>query len=248
MRTWLQYHKFRGVPDQESATTHQPCDGDRYLGHRFWQVDEYPEADVRDTTGSYSRWTGMLRPDLVRPNVKFLVDGIESERAYEDNPFVLIHARNPLCLTKREQPSWVECQDNDGYPYSEVGNLDGTALQKYYYDEAYSAFEEADYEIRPGPKLEQWFKDASFVNIHKNLGAWNQPQAEVAGFEGFTLAALARHKQWTKEEVISLASQVRADGRKRTISPDGRLLLIYSQRPENSQSEIRDGQSMYYNY
>lgn len=91
----------------------------------------------------------------------------------------------------------------------------------------------------------------------------------MAGFEGFTLAALARHKQWTKEEVISLASQVRADGRKRTISPDGRLvsilvalkqhshktnherhpqLLIYSQRPENSQSEIRDGQSMYYNY
>lgn len=31
------------------------------------------------------------------------------------------------------------------------------------------------------------------------------------------MAALTRHKQWTPEEVIMLASQARADGRKRDI-------------------------------
>ena len=146
---------------------------------------------------------------------------------------------------------WVEFQDYDGYPISEDGSLEGTALKKYY-DEVYSAFEEAGCEIRPGPKLEQWFRDAGFVNIHvekfvipygvwpkdrhlvsfplvseqtmdidlfvqKEIGAWNQAQAEAAGFEGFAMAALTRYKQWTKEEVYLLASQARADGRKRDI-------------------------------
>ena len=59
---------------------------------------------------------------------------------------------------------WVEFQDWDGYPYSEDGSYDGTGLQKYY-NEVYGAFGKAGYEVRPGPKLEGWFKDAGFVNI-----------------------------------------------------------------------------------
>ena len=148
---------------------------------------------------------------------------------------------------------WVEFQDWDGYPYSEDGSLKGTGIQRYY-NEVYGAFEEAGYEVRPGPKLEQWFKDAGFVNIHvekfvipygvwpkdrhlvsvplfsdrskelstdhsiqKKVGAWNQTQGEANGFEGAAMAALTRFKQWTKEEVIVLASQARADGRRRDI-------------------------------
>jgi len=41
-------------------------------------------------------------------------------------------------------------------------------------------------------------------------------QAE-AGYEGAALAALTRFKNWTKEEVIVLASQARADSRNRKI-------------------------------
>ena len=43
-----------------------------------------------------------------------------------------------------------------------------------------------------------------------------QAQAE-AGYEGLALAALTRYKQWTKEEVMLLASQARTDGRNRNI-------------------------------
>ena len=53
----------------------------------------------------------------------------------------------------------------DGYPHSEDGSLNGTALETYY-NEVYGAFEKAGYETRPGPKLEQWLKDAGFVNVH----------------------------------------------------------------------------------
>lgn len=52
--------------------------------------------------------------------------------------------------------------------------------------------------------------------IQKNLGAWMQAQAE-AGLEGGALAALTRFKEWTKEDVLFLASEARADGRKRSI-------------------------------
>lgn len=60
---------------------------------------------------------------------------------------------------------WVEFQDWDGYPTSEDGSVNGTGFQQYY-NELYCASEKAGYETRPGPKLEQWFKDAGFVNVH----------------------------------------------------------------------------------
>lgn len=52
--------------------------------------------------------------------------------------------------------------------------------------------------------------------MQKELGAWFQAQIEAA-FEGGAMAALTRFKQWSKEEVIALASQARADGRKREV-------------------------------
>ena len=208
------------------------------------------------------------------------MDDIESEWAYEEDPFDVIHARH-LAFSIRDYgelikqcyryvngpfPVWfldsltknrsvkpsgcVEFQDWDAYPISEDGSLDGTGLQRYY-DEVYGAFEEAGYEVHPGPKLEQWFRDAGFVNIHvekifipygvwpkdpylvsfplplsrnistdlfgqKKVGAWAQAQAEAA-LEGGALTALTRHKQWTKEEVMLLTSEARADGRRRDI-------------------------------
>lgn len=55
------------------------------------------------------------------------------------------------------------------------------------------------------------------VFIQKKVGAWAQAQAETGGFEGSALAALTRYEQWTQEEVILLASEARADGRKRSV-------------------------------
>jgi hypothetical protein len=42
--------------------------------------------------------------------------------------------------------------------------LEGTRIEKYY-DALLLAFEKAEYNLRPGPLLEQWFKDAGFINI-----------------------------------------------------------------------------------
>ncbi|KAL1995037.1 hypothetical protein VTN49DRAFT_1224 [Thermomyces lanuginosus] len=226
-------------------------------GTGIWAIDFadlHPQAEVIGCDLSPTQ------PTLVPPNVKFLVDDIESEWAYEKNPFDFIHARYLVCsirdfgrLIKQcyrsvKPGGWVEFQDWDGYPYSEDGSLNGTGLQKYY-DEVYGAFEKAGYEVRPGPKLEEWFKDAGFVNIQvkkfqvpygvwpkdrhfKEIGTWLQAGAE-AGFEAGALAALTRYKAWNREEVIALANKARADGRKRSVHMIADFYVVYGQRPEN---------------
>ncbi|KAL1991244.1 hypothetical protein VTN49DRAFT_5748 [Thermomyces lanuginosus] len=226
-------------------------------GTGIWAIDfadEHPQAEVIGCDLSPTQ------PTLVPPNVKFLIDDIEAEWTYEKNPFDFIHARNLVvsirdfgrlikqCYRSVKPGGWVEFQDWDGYAYSEDGSLAGTNLQRYY-DEVYGAFEKAGYETRPGPKLEGWFKDAGFVNIHvrkfqvpygvwpkdphfKKIGTWMLAAIE-AGFEAGALAALTRYKEWMKDEVIALASRARADGRKRSVHMIGDFYVVYGQRPAN---------------
>ncbi|KAL1972072.1 hypothetical protein VTN31DRAFT_7291 [Thermomyces dupontii] len=211
---------------------------DLATGTGIWAIDfadQHPEAEVIGCDLS------PIQPTSVPPNLKFLVDDIESEWAYVD----FIHARFlamsiknfrkllKQCYRSVKPGGWVEFQDWDGYPISEDGSLNGTAFERYY-NEVYGAFEEAGYDVRPGVRLEQWFRDAGFVNIHvekfivpygvwpkdphlKSLGAWMQAQAESNGFEGTAMAVLTRHKQWKPGEVFILSSQARADGRRRDI-------------------------------
>lgn len=60
---------------------------------------------------------------------------------------------------------WVEFQDWDCRIRSEDGTLEGTALQKYY-KEVVDAFERAGYPASPGRYLEEWFREAGFVDIN----------------------------------------------------------------------------------
>ncbi|KAL1995095.1 hypothetical protein VTN49DRAFT_1282 [Thermomyces lanuginosus] len=230
---------------------------DLATGTGIWAIDfadQHPAAEVIGCDLSPTQ------PSLVPPNVKFLVDDIESEWAYEKDPFDFIHARYlagsiknfprliEQCYRSVKPGGWVEFQDWDGYPHSEDGSVNGTAFLQYY-NEVLGAFEEAGYEPRPGPKLGQWFKDAGFVNIHvekfvipygvwpkdkhlKKLGAWNQAQGEAAGFEAGALAVLTRFKNWAPEEVTVLATKAQADGRNREIHALFNFYVVYGQRPE----------------
>ncbi|KAL1991441.1 hypothetical protein VTN49DRAFT_5433 [Thermomyces lanuginosus] len=158
---------------------------DLATGTGLWAIDfadQHPQAEVIGCDLSPTQ------PTLVPPNVKFLVDDIESDWAYERNPFDFIHARFLAasiknygrlireCYRSVKPGGWVEFQDWDCYPFSEDGSLDGTALQKYQ-NEINKAFEKAGYEMRPGPKLKEWFKEAGFQNIVVNkyfipYGVW----------------------------------------------------------------------------
>lgn len=71
---------------------------------------------------------------------------------------------------------WVEFQDWNQYPYSEDGSLKGTTFERYF-NEMVGAFYKNGYEGSPGPHLEQWFREAGFVDIHVHkyrapMGTW----------------------------------------------------------------------------
>ncbi|KAL1973159.1 hypothetical protein VTN31DRAFT_6701 [Thermomyces dupontii] len=63
---------------------------DLATGTGIWAIDfadQHPAAEVIGCDLS------PVQPTLVPPNLKFLVDDIESEWAYETNPFDFVHAR-----------------------------------------------------------------------------------------------------------------------------------------------------------
>ncbi|KAL1991885.1 hypothetical protein VTN49DRAFT_5193 [Thermomyces lanuginosus] len=234
-----------------------PCQG----GHRGplkairFCLNREPGANVLPYEEVIGSDLSPILPTLVPPNVKFPVDEIKSDWADERDHYDFIHARF-LAVSIRDfgkiingivKPSgWVEFQDWDNYPISEDGSINSTGIKRYY-DELYSAFEKAGYETRPGPKLEQWFKDTDFVNIHverRKLALGSRSRRKRVALRA-PLAALTRYKQWTQEEVLFLTSQARVDGRKRDVHPMFNFYVVYGQRLENWQWEIWDEQPDY---
>ncbi|KAL1990904.1 hypothetical protein VTN49DRAFT_5907 [Thermomyces lanuginosus] len=131
--------------------------------------------------------------------------------------------------------NWVEFQDFDGYPTSEDGRFNGTALQRFY-DEVCDGFERAGYEVHPGPKLEQWLKEAGFVNIH--VERFRRSLRRLAKgtpfcYESLAIPALTQFKQGTEEKAIRLSREAFADGQKHNIHMLFNFYVVYGQRPVN---------------
>ncbi|KAL1975409.1 hypothetical protein VTN31DRAFT_3801 [Thermomyces dupontii] len=116
------------------------------------------------------------------------------------------------CYRSINPSSWIEFQDRNG------------CLRR---------IRSGGYEARPGIKLEQWFKDTGFVNIHVERFVII---STASGKKIHTILSVSlpccQAKQWTKEEVI-VASQARADGRKHNIHSMFDFYVVHGQRPEN---------------
>ncbi|KAJ9219643.1 hypothetical protein DTO169C6_8017 [Paecilomyces variotii] len=229
---------------------------DLATGTGIWAIDfadKFPTAEVIGNDLS------PIQPSLVPPNLKFLVDDIEDEWGYENTPFDFIHARY-LCHSIKnfkkliqqaynctKPGGYVEFQDWDCRIRSEDGSLKGTALQRYY-DAVLDAFEKAGYPASPGRYLEQWFREAGFVDIHaqkypipmsvwpknkhyKELGAWLRI-AVTEAFEGGAMAVLTRYETWKPEEVKVLAAGARNDLKNRDIHAIMDFWAVYGRKPE----------------
>ncbi|KAL1980724.1 hypothetical protein VTN96DRAFT_3606 [Rasamsonia emersonii] len=229
---------------------------DLATGTGIWAIDfadKYPSAEVIGNDLSPTQ------PTMVPPNVKFLVDDIEDDWGYEKTPFDFIHARY-LCHSIKDfkklirqaynctKPGgWVEFQDWDCRIRSEDGSLEGTALQRYY-TEVVNAFERAGYPASPGRYLEEWFREAGFVDIHvrkypvpmsvwpkdpyyKEIGAWLRVIVSEA-FEGGAMAVLTRYENWKPEEVTVLAAGAKNDLKNRDIHAIMDFWVVYGRKPE----------------
>ncbi|KKA25125.1 hypothetical protein T310_0830 [Rasamsonia emersonii CBS 393.64] len=224
-------------------------------GTGIWAIDfadEYPSAEVIGNDLSPTQ------PSMVPPNLKFYVDDIESGWTYE-NPFDFIHARYlaasikdfkkllKQCFNNTKPGGWVEFQDWDMLIRSEDGTTKGSAIEKYY-QAIIPAFEKAGYPTRPGPQLEEWFRETGFVNIHVHkyrvpIGVWPKDShykklgtlfllSAEKGFEGAAMAVLTRFESWSPEEVTVLAAGALSDAKNPKIHGLFDFYVVYGQKPE----------------
>ncbi|KAL1970259.1 hypothetical protein VTN77DRAFT_5419 [Rasamsonia byssochlamydoides] len=230
---------------------------DLCTGTGIWAIqfgDEFPSAEVIGNDLSPSQ------PTLVPPNEKFIVNDVEEDWGYENNPFDFVHARGLIFSIRDMQRliqqayncakpgGWVEFQDWDPMIYSEDGSTKGTSIEKYYVH-TLAAYEKAGYCARVGPGLEEWFRQAGFVDIkvtkyrvpmgvwpkdkyYKTLGTWNLLQVEEAGFEAMAMVVLTRHENWSADEVRLLAAKTLSDAKNRAIHGLFDFYIVYGRKPE----------------
>lgn len=185
------------------------------------------------TPPHYTPW---LTRSRVPPNVSFEIDDIEKPWPFS-RPFDYIHCRYlagsvvdwPRLVAQAFQftkpGGWVEFQDFDMQFYSTDGTFIPGSPPNVWTDEVIAAIKVFGREPEPGPKLEQWVRDAGFQNVNHQLlpipvGLWpkDKRMKEIGacdlsmfleGLEGISLRAFTNARGWTPEEVLVFLPSVR---------------------------------------
>ncbi|KAL2259355.1 hypothetical protein VTK26DRAFT_6992 [Humicola hyalothermophila] len=222
-------------------------------GTGIWSIsmgDEYPNAEILGNDLS------AIQPPWVPPNVKFEIDDVECDWIYE-RPFDFIFCRYmAACITDWPKlvrsihdnlapGGWAEFQDFDLQYYSEDGTLDGTSTLTWI-NTLLEAARQTGREPCPGPRLEQWARDAGFANVThrrfrfpigpwardphlKEVGRWNQMQV-LSGLEAFSLRLFCQVLNWDKQEVLVLLSKVREELKSPKIHAQFDFHVVYGQK------------------
>jgi trans-aconitate methyltransferase len=157
--------------------------------------DQFPSAEILGNDLS------PVQPSWVPPNVKFEVDDIESSWAYS-RPFDFIFCRTLSCAVgdwprlmrqayQHVKPGgWVEFQDFNLTLHSEDGSYKPESDMAKYTFLLTDAARKAGKEASPGPKLEQWVREAGFQNVvHQKykipLGPWAKDKQQVLSQSGY---------------------------------------------------------------
>ncbi|KAF5501407.1 Secondary metabolism regulator LAE1 [Colletotrichum siamense] len=183
-----------------------------------------------------------IQPEWVGPNVKFVVDDVESQWV-GDKKYDYIFCRcMAACVAdwpklirtiydNLNPGGWVEFQDSDFNYYSDDGTLTEKHQFKQWSKSLVSALESIGRDPCPGPKLKGWVKDAGFQEIshkrlkvpvgpwpkdqwYRDLGAMNLTQL-LNGLEGFSMRVFCGILGQTESEVQALLDAVRKELRTR---------------------------------
>lgn len=161
-------------------------------GSGVWAMemgDLYPQAEILGNDLS------PIQPSWVPPNVRFEVDDIESPWAY-GAPFDFIFSRYLTCAVENwpalvkqaynnvKPGGWVEFQDFDVAIYAEDGSFQPESVTAKWLKLLLDSSRKANRDPCPGPKLQEWLKDAGFKNVvHQKfklpVGPWPREQRQV---------------------------------------------------------------------
>lgn len=227
-------------------------------GTGIWAIemgDAYPSAQVLGNDLS------PVQPSLVPPNVSFEVDDIEAPWAFS-RPFDFVHCRYlagsiadwPRLVQQAFQftkpGGWVEFQDFDMQFYSTDGTFVKGSAPNVWTDEVIAAVTAMGRVAEPGPKLEQWVRDAGFENVHHQLlpipvGLWpkDRKMKEIGacdlsmfleGLEAISLRAFTNMRGWSTEEVLAFLPSVRKALCNKRVHSLHDFHIVYAQKPLDS--------------
>ncbi|KAK1460635.1 hypothetical protein CCUS01_08740 [Colletotrichum cuscutae] len=202
------------------------------------------EIRIYKSTPSHPRKQKLTRSFSVPPNVRFEVDDAEDPWLYS-RPFQYIHSRVitsgisswakylKKCYDNLEPGGWVELQEIDLAPTSDDGTLKPDSALLRWADLLQEASEKFGRPFAKVPPLKDVMVEAGFIDVQmtvtkwpsnswpkdhqwKEIGIWNCENM-LTGLEGFSMAALTRGHEWTREEVEVFLMEVRKDIKDRTI-------------------------------
>ena len=183
-------------------------------------------------------------PAVVPPNIRFEIDDVEDEWTYS-KPFDYIHCRYMVgsisdwpklmrqCHDNLSPGGWVEFQDFDIDYYSQDGSLTEEHAFRRWLALSAQAAGQVGRSLRVGVQLEQWVRDAGFVDVQvfkvpvpigswprdkrlKRMGVFNWTQI-FEGLQAVSLRLFLNVLKWTQSELEALLMEVRADMKNKDI-------------------------------
>ncbi|OCK75620.1 S-adenosyl-L-methionine-dependent methyltransferase [Lepidopterella palustris CBS 459.81] len=228
-------------------------------GTGIWAIDfsdMYPSADVLGVDLS------PIQTNWVPPNLKFMVDDVESEWLYPNNHFDYIHTRHTVqafrkwpvlfsrAMEKLKPGAWMECQEINHYPECEDGTMAPDNPMALYWGYVTQALNNLGVTFQIAPQLSQLMRDAGFVNVTERvfytpIGPWPRNRALrevglywravlVEGLEAIALGPLTRGLGWRKEEIEVFLVSVRKAYLDRSTHAFMPFHIVYGQKPMGS--------------
>ena len=174
----IHYALVRRIMDGKLNLAPLPNKIDRAIdlgtGTGLWAINF---ADAHEEAQIIGNDLSPIQPGWVPPNVKFLLDDIEADWGYEEDPFDYIHACLMIGAIKdwpkllrqafacAKPGGWVELQDWDIQLYSQDDSFPADSALRKWNTMAIEGIRASGSEPHLGPSFEQWMKDAGFVDV-----------------------------------------------------------------------------------
>ncbi|KAI1392311.1 S-adenosyl-L-methionine-dependent methyltransferase [Hypoxylon trugodes] len=228
-------------------------------GTGIWAIemgDEYPSANILGVDLS------PIQPEWVPPNVRFMVDDVESEWLYPKNHFDYIHSRHTIMAIKDWEKlmrtsyehlkpgGWIELQEMYHFPMSSNNSLpeDHPVAQYWrYVDEGLENLG-INFRLSNEGRIAALMRQCGYINVtervfHVPIGTWpkNKTLKSVGlywktilldGIQAIALGPMTRGLHWGREQVETFLVSVRKGYHDNSMLLYMPFICVYGQKPE----------------
>ncbi|KAK4178875.1 S-adenosyl-L-methionine-dependent methyltransferase [Triangularia setosa] len=224
-------------------------------GTGIWAIEMADEFETAEVLGVD---LSPHQPDWVPPNVKFMIDDVESPWLHPRNHFDYIHSRHTVMAIKDwprlmrralEPGSWFEMQEVYHFPISVNDSMPANHPIARYWSLINEGLENlgVNFHAAAGGKLANMMRDAGYVNVTERvlqipIGTW--PKNKVLktvglywrtilldGIQAIALGPLTRGLGWSQSDVEMLLMEVRKAYKDNSCLLYMPFHIIYGQKP-----------------